>query len=495
MPNIFGKSVCTLVAAIALSPCLAVSAFAQASPAFQGSPKDPGVRPGPPGAGCFLPGLQNTSTVPEQQFFFAAGFRFGEVDSVSGGTTATSDAAAAAGVPPGNTHGTITLCPGTTFEQTKPRQAGSGLGPDFNMNSCAGCHAQPAAGGTSPATNPQIAVAHLDGATNTVPSFISVSGPVREARFVKTPQGTPDGGVHDLFVITGRSDAKGCTTTQPNFNQALQQDNVIFRIPTPVFGAGQIENTSDASLMDDSADIAGQQEANGIASGVFNHSGNDGTITKFGWKAQNKSLLIFAGEAYNVEQGVTNENFTNERDDTPGCQFNQLPEDSTNIVDPNTSGFAPSDFSSDIVNFAAFMRLLAGPTQVNPTAQTAGANAFNNVGCDLCHIKTHTTASSIFTGQSDQPFSPFSDVALHDMGQGLADDVSQGSADGDQFRSAPLWGIGQRIFFLHDGRTADLLQAIEQHASQGSEANTVIHNFNALPALQQQEILNFLRSL
>jgi CxxC motif-containing protein (DUF1111 family) len=302
--------------------------------------------------------------------------------------------------------------------------------------------------------------------------------------------------VHDLFVITGRTDAPGCHTQQPNFDEALEQNNVIFRIPTPTFGAGQIENTSDARLESDSAAIASLQHANGIASGVFNHSGNDGTITRFGWKAQNKSLLVFSGEAYNVEQGVTNENFPNERDDTPGCQFNALPEDATNLVNPGTSGFAPSDFSSDIVNFAAFMRLLAGPTPAPATASTtAGLEAFNEVGCSLCHLPNHTTASSIFTSQSNKQFTPFSDIALHDMGEGLADHVSQGGADGTQFRSAPLWGVGQRIFFLHDGRTTDLREAIRQHASEGSEANTVINNFNALSRTDQQNILTFLRSL
>ncbi len=81
------------------------------------------------------------------------------------------------------------------------------------------------------------------------------------------------------------------------------------------------------------------------------------------------------------------------------------------------------------------------------------------------------------------------------MGSGLADQISQGQAADDEFRSAPLWGVGQRIFFLHDGRAANLIEAIEQHASDGSEANTVIGNFNALPRASQQDLLNFLRSL
>ena len=81
------------------------------------------------------------------------------------------------------------------------------------------------------------------------------------------------------------------------------------------------------------------------------------------------------------------------------------------------------------------------------------------------------------------------------MGTGLADNVSQGSAGGDQFRTSPLWGLGQRVFFLHDGRTTNLLTAVSAHSSNGSEANTVIANFNALSATQKQDLLDFLRSL
>jgi CxxC motif-containing protein (DUF1111 family) len=364
------------------------------------------------------------------------------------------------------------------------------------MNSCAGCHASPAPGGSSPATNPQIAVATLDGAQNVVPSFITANGPVREARFVNNPDGTPDGGVHDLFVITGRSDAPGCNIAQPNFAQALAQNNVIFRIPTPFFGAGLIENTPDTNLVNDANNQANGRKAAGI-SGVFNRSGNDGTVTRFGWKAQNKSLLIFSGEAYNVEQGVTNDAFPNERDDTAGCQFNPLPEDTTALSDGGQSNSPASDFSSDIVNFAAFGRLLAAPTQGPVTASVAaGFTAFVNVGCALCHIVNHTThTSSISAGLNAVTYSPLSDIEHHEMGTGLQDRVSQGNADGEAFRSAPLWGVGQRIFFLQDGRTSNILTAIEDHSSTGSEANQVIKNFNALPVISQQNILNFLRSL
>jgi CxxC motif-containing protein (DUF1111 family) len=413
---------------------------------------DPGVRGGAAGAGGPLPELN----AGEKAFFAASRDVFQEIDSVSG---------------------------------TIAGEEGKGLGPRFNMNSCSGCHAQPDVGGTSPAVNPQVAVATLDGAKNKLPSFITLNGPVREARFIKDAQGNPDGGVHDLFVITGRTDAPGCNIAQPDFASAVAGNNVIFRIPTPMFGAGLVEATPDDALTNALAQSSFQKSQVGI-SGRFNHSGNDGSITRFGWKAQNKSLLIFAGEAYNVEQGVTNEAFPNERETDRHCQFNGLPEDRTQI-DPSTGAVTAI---ADIVSFAAFGRLADAPKPV-PISSSRGSQVFANIGCALCHTVNQTTGNSAFTGQSNKTFHPYSDFALHDMGQGLADQVSQGAATGSEFRSAPLWGVGQRIFFLHDGRTQNLIQAIKAHSSSGSEANAVINNYNMLGSSDQQALINFLRSL
>ena len=452
---------CSLVTALATAlACLSAPAFAQT---------DPGVRAGTPGAGGHLDGL----TADEIAFFTGARTVFQEVDSVSG---------------------------------TIPNQTGSGLGPRFNSNSCASCHQQPSIGGTSPAANPLFAVAHLSGARNTIPPFITPDGPVREARFIRKRDGTPDGGVHDIFVITGRTDATSrlnvngvvtsCTIAQPDFAAQLAAGNVIFRIPTPTFGLGLVELTSDRSLI---ADANNPNKASFGVSGAFNRSGNDGTITHFGWKAQNKSLLIFAAEAYNVEQGVSNEGFPQDREENPNCAFNPLPEDTTNLTPRSPStGSPPADFASDIVNFAAFMRLSAPPAPAAPTDSTLrGAQLFEAIGCTSCHVQSHTTVgqTSLPSGQGNKTFSPFSDFQTHNMGDGLADHVTQGSADGNHFRTAPLWGIGQRIFFLHDGRTADLLAAIEAHEGNNSEANFVEALFNNLSPSQKQDILNFLRSL
>ena len=536
----FGYKLSTSIAAMMLSVTAAQNALAQSrnhnpnpgnhNPGGQSSGAvDPGVRGGMPGAGSPVGGL----TSAQQTFFTAAQARFEVIETVP-----------------------------------------AGLGPGFNELSCASCHISPAVGGSSPATNPQVTDANTLGATNVIPSFITANGPIREARFVLNPDGTPDGGVHDLFSIQGRSDAPGCVFAQPNFTAALAENNVIFRIPPPAFGDGLVEMVSDANLQSALAAQAQQNASLGI-SGQFNLTGNTGNITRFGWKAQNASMMMFAGEAYNVEEGVTNDVFPNKRNQSASAQCfpNPLPEDTVNTVEGINSGSTVSDNNPDTTNFGLFMRLLAPPTpavplstsstastsssstaatvassststtsstttSTTPTSSTvamasvlpmaagsstsststaaasssssstasaasinAGLQAFLNVGCGGCHIMSQTTGSAALIDTNANPtvsnitINPFSDFAVHNMGTGLADRVSQGNANGNQFRSAPLWGVGQRTFFLHDGRTNNLVTAIQDHASSGSEANGVIAQFNLLSTTDQQNIINFLRNL
>jgi CxxC motif-containing protein (DUF1111 family) len=386
-----------VAAALALCACTA----SQPTPA----PVDPGVRGGAAGAGTPLPGL----TADETAFFQDGLARFEEIETVTGSNN-------------------------------------NGLGPRFNSIQCLSCHSQPVAGGSSPARNPLIGIATLNGAKNKVPWFITPNGPVREARFQWSPDGTNDGEVHDLFVINGRSDAAGCDIVQPDFLPAGDplsgrggNPNIIFRIPTPVFGAGLIEAISDAALLANlkadaslKKDLGISGHANAHLSGNVKRSANDGTITRFGWKAQNKPLLMFAAEAYNVEMGITNQLFPQERDETPGCLFTATPNDTLNFT----------------------------------TTPTATANPSTAVLSDI-----------------------------HHMGTGLADGITQGGAGPDEFRTAPLWGVGQRIFFLHDGRTSNLVEAIEFHRSPGSEASKVIDRFDQLSTPEKRDIINFLRSL
>jgi len=396
-----------------------------------------------------------------------------------------------------------------------------GLGPRFNSNSCGNCHAQPATGGTGAAVNPQFQFTNGPqprvAPNDATPFFITANGPTREARFpfFFNANGTanlnnPNGGVEDLFTVSGRADAGTCVLRQPSFDAARAANNIIFRIPTPVFGAGLMSNIDDSTLQNNRHSNLNNNLGIG---GDFNHNGNDGTISRFGWKAQNKSVMIFAGEAYNVEMGISNELFQQDRplpgeDGNGGSNGRGLPANCLNLAGigypediTHSDGTNASTVTSDVGLFNVFMQFLDQPTPSTTTPGGAasianGRSLFSAIGCANCHTPTLTTQPSHLTaGLGNAQANLFSDLEFHHMGPTLADNVSQGGAGGDQFRSAPLWGVGQRIFLLHDGRTTNLIQAIEAHGDEASEADVVEDNFFALTASQQQDILNFLRSL
>jgi len=469
-----------------------------------------------------------------------------------------------------------------------------GLGPSFNAESCFECHSQPTVGGTSSGKvtivtlggvtktfestvdplkftavendnftqNPEINSATDDFATNSIPCFLQktgtcvsggnfFNGPVVETRFINAVPADPvnhidavaAGGVGELFVFAGRHDLppnSTCKIGQEDFQTQIDNKNISFRMPTPTFGLGFVENTSDPTLVEaaqDSAAAAAAAGITGINFGVFNRTGNDGTITRFGWKAQNKSLLLFAGEASNVEMGVTDEIFPNEKTfggdpSNQSCvNFNDYPEDQILVFNPTPTDPTNSSQSAVIENDAVFMRLNGAPSQclwssaagvcnslsTDPNT-IAGEQLFGSIvlasgsttanvgiGCVLCHTDVLTTGPSVTGGLGNATFHPFSDFALHHMGAGDADHVTQGNAGGDQFRPAPLWGAGQRLFFFHDGRATNLVDAIQDHCPVASQTATaefpvgeacqVVNKFNALTATQKQDILKFLRSL
>jgi CxxC motif-containing protein (DUF1111 family) len=491
--------------------------------------KDPGVRPGPPGAGAPLYGLS-----PIENSMFNEGLN--RALQLEGVCDECSDL----------TLGSITdPAKGNLVTQTNS----SGLGVRFNGDQCTACHNQPALGGSggfmvpNPQDPPQLhrvpenpmfdLMAHRKGAVNKVPSFIQQYGPVREVRFARKPDGTPDGGVHQLFSVVGRSDVfpegqpGSCTNSDlppTDFESEYRRGNVRFRIPLQLFGLGILDGIQDREILDRQKQTEFIRRELGIK-GVPNRSGNDGTITRFGWKAQNKSIMIFAGEAYNVEMGVTNDLFPQATDEAPSCTVNKSePNDifRNDPVDSRNQGFNnPLHLLPDWQMFAIFMRFL-DPPQPGPLSASAqrgqqlfGTDPHNpGVGCFACHTPTMVTAPQSETqALQNLTVHPFTDLLIHHMGKKLADDITQGQATGDMFRTTPLWGVGQRIFFLHDGRTKDLLQAIQAHESHGgdceedgsynsgagcygpSEANSVIQRFNALPAADKQAILDFLRSL
>jgi hypothetical protein len=491
--------------------------------------KDPGVRPGPPSAGAPLKGL----TQIEQSMFNEGLSRALQLEGVCDNC---SDLILGSPTDPAK---------GNLVTQTNS----SGLGVRFNGDQCTACHNQPALGGSGGfmIPNPQDPpgkqrapenpmfdlMAHRKGAVNKVPSFIEQYGPIREVRFARKPDGTPDGGVHQLFTVVGRSDIfpagqpGSCAISDlppTDFEREYRRGNVRFRIPLQLYGLGILDGIQDLEILDRHKQTEFIREELGIK-GVPNRSGNDGTITRFGWKAQNKSIMIFAGEAYNVEMGVTNDLFPQATDEAPSCTANKSEPNDIFRNDPddirNQAFNNPFHILPDWQMFAIFMRFLDAPQPAPLSAsaqrgqQLFGTDVHNpGIGCFACHSPTMITpAQSETAALQSLTVHAYSDLLIHHMGKNLADDITQGQATGDMFRTTPLWGVGQRIFFLHDGRTNNLLQAIHAHESKGgdceeddsrragaacygpSEANGVIQRFNALSPTDRQAILDFLRSL
>jgi hypothetical protein len=489
--------------------------------------KDPGIRQGAPGAGTPLKGL----TSIELSMFNEGIQRAIQLESVCDDC---NDVTLGSFVDPAKA---------TLITETNS----SGLGTRFNGDQCTVCHSQPAIGGSggflvpnpqdppsqymSP-ENPEFRlIPQRKGGTNYVPSFIQQFGPIREVRFVKKSDGTPDGGVHQLFTVVGRSDI--FPVGQPNtcnaevlpstdFETQNRNDNARFRIPLQLFGLGILDSMQDIEILGRHSATVSLRAQLGIV-GIPNRSANDGTITRFGWKAQNKSIAIFAGEAYNVEMGVTNDVFPQAVDETLACTPDKSEPNDIFRSDPsdfrNQSFYNPLHELPDWLMFAIMMRFFDAPQPVALTASAErGQDLFGTgpsspgIGCFACHTPTMVTQPKSETAALQSLTAhPFTDLLVHHMGKGLADDITQGVATGDMFRTTPLWGVGQRRFFLHDGRTDDLLVAIQTHSSPAinvceedasvstcygpSEANTVINQFNALSVRDKQAILDFLRSL
>jgi CxxC motif-containing protein (DUF1111 family) len=420
-----------------------------------------------------------------------------------------------------------------------------GLGGTFDSNGCTNCHDYPAPGGSSVplagtnSGNPLFSVYQLMGAQNMMPFFETLNGPTVVARFpYQSDLVTPDGHVHQLFTITGRTDAGNCSIQQPDFNTAAAENNLILRQTTPFFGGGLVEIINDRQIIDNMSANLTQKMALGI-SGHPNISGDDGSVTRFGWKAQKRSLILFAGEAYNVEEGIDNEFFPNKLNESPGCTppfpegppngngTQGVPDDRTDwAILPATGYLMPGDPE----RFGIYGRFLAGPvpstssgiygagpskgcpnTANNGESCVNGQVQFDSIGCVLCHLGAVGTVAGVtpfktppssIQALSKVQVNLFSDLLVHHMGSCDADNVVQGQAAGDEFRTAPLWGAGQRAFFMHDGRDNSIVQAVEDHycatvTSQygPSEANAVVDAFNALSTTNQQDLINFLRTL
>jgi CxxC motif-containing protein (DUF1111 family) len=410
-----------------------------------------------------------------------------------------------------------------------------GLGPIFNAQSCVVCHTQPITSanpsvvnnGGNPAIVSGITTGGASAITETRAGSINPStGAFVPGRSNFNPLTNEDGTLFHLSSLTPygayQSGAKGFDMVNSQETVPPNATIVAHRKTTPIFGDGLIEAIPDATIkanvhnpavdgVTGRAPILTDPVTTAIAAsgvGPSNHVG------RFGWKSQEATLLAFSGDAYLNEVGVTNRFFTT--DLAPdGNQANlsaaeplgyslQTPNTPTTQLTPTTLQDLPANpalpesptNTDDIARFTNFMELLANPPTLPLTPQALqGQQLFTTVNCVACHkASMQTGPSNVSPALAFKNVACYSDLLLHNMGS-LADGIAQAQAGTTEMRTAPLWGLRGRSPFLHDGRAATVLQAIQAHDATGAESQIIAKRFEALPNSQQQAIIAFLESI
>jgi CxxC motif-containing protein (DUF1111 family) len=352
-----------------------------------------------------------------------------------------------------------------TFDELE--EIDEGLGPLYNARSCGGCHENPVGGGISQVT--ELRAGHFNGIS-----------------FVDHPGGS---------LINDRS-------ISAEFQERVLGGNEVrsFRTSLNVLGDGFVEcidsNTLVAISNGQPAGLRGQfiqvpvLEAGGALRGG-----------RFGWKNQHASLVSFSADAYLNEMGITSplqpsENTSN------GRSIAAIDE----VPDPEDAPTADAPNGADIEAFARFMRSTKVPSRDAALAATAdavaGSNLFNAVGCNICHVRSITTApaGTVINGGAftvpaalgGKTIHPFSDFLLHNVGTGDGIVQNGGPTTRNKVRTAPLWGMRTRDRLMHDGESLTRNEAILRHAG---EATGVINNYRSLSVTQQNQLITFLNSL
>jgi CxxC motif-containing protein (DUF1111 family) len=265
--------------------------------------------------------------------------------------------------------------------------------------------------------------------------------------------------------------------------------NVISRrVPIPLFGAGLVEAIPDETLLAlDDADDRNRDGISGRAAIIVDIATGHRRVGRFGWKAQQATLLAFSADAYRNEMGITNDLFPDDlafgitAEQMKNCDRVPDPEDRP---DPRTR-------RRGIDNFESFMKFLAPVSRgLVDDSVRAGEAVFGSLGCAACHVPALETAPSANPLFNRKTVPLFSDLLLHDVGTG--DGIRQAAAGPQEFRTPALWGLRLRRPLLHDGTAATIEDAIERH---GGEALPARQRFQQLPADQRTLLLTFLKSL
>ena len=386
------------------------------------------------------------------------------------------------------------------FEQifvTPPSELNPGLGPLFNNNSCVSCHvkngrSQPAFDGDElsgfllrlsvPGNDP------IHGA-KPVPHFgtqlqnKSIFNVVKEASYTTT------------FEEKNISLNEGSTVTlqRPVFH--LENGHVDIpnnvqispRVAPAVFGLGLLESisVSDLQNLEDEFDSDGDG-ISGKLNMVWNINQQSSTIGRFGWKAENPSSLQQTADAYHQDMGITTNLFPDE---------NCIEQDNCNGDD------GVVDITDEVLEATSFyFQTLAVPAPRNYDSEQfiSGLSLFDEIGCSACHVSSFVTSDVVMKELSNQKIFPYTDLLLHDMGEDLTDNRPSFLAEGNEWRTPPLWGIGLTELvnghtrFLHDGRARNIEEAILWH---GGEALDAQKSYVQLSSEERTDLLFFLNSL
>jgi len=340
------------------------------------------------------------------------------------------------------------------FEQVET--VASGLGPIFNGVSCVACHNGPATGGSS---------------TTTVTRFGALINGVFD------PLTALGGSLLQAFAI--RPDAVEIVPPQANV--------VAHRQSTPLFGLGLVEAIPDATILAN-VKVAPVNGVLGKEAMITDVVSGTQRVGRFGWKAQQATVLAFAADAYLNEMGITNRFFPTEN--APNGNTALLAQLDT-VADPEDT-VDPATGKSDIDKVTDFMTLLAPPPPVPLSPSAAlGRNLFNQVNCHQCHTPVMFTGPNAIPALNSKPVHLWSDLLLHDMGS-LGDGIVQSAAGAREMKTSPLWGLRASAPYLHDGRAPTVDAAIRAHDGEGVVSR---NQYIALPPAQKQQLIDFVLSL
>jgi len=387
--------------------------------------------------------------------------------------------------------------------------ARDGLGPLFNTNACQNCHIKDGRG-HPPAANAESAVSMLlrlsippspgDEATLQTQGVVAEPTYGGQLQDMAIPGHAAEGKIrlnwrmHQVTLADGSQvelREPELELSQLAYGPLHPQTQFSLRIAPPMIGLGLLEAISAVDLQAnaDPQDLDGDG-ISGRANQVWDIQQQQTRIGRFGWKAGQPSLNQQNASAFSGDMGLTTDLIA--IDDCSAAQQS---------CRQHPDGGTPEVSADILANILFYSRNLAVPMRraVDDPQVLQGKALFHQAGCAACHVPSFTTdANAAEPELSQQSIRPYSDLLLHDMGDGLADNRPEFLASGREWRTAPLWGIGLTATvsghtqFLHDGRARNLLEAILWHAGEAENSRQQVEAFSAD---QRDALLAFLNSL